>query len=179
MLEIDISETEMWDESSEQFIRVRPQKLVLEHSLISLNKWESKYMKPFLNSEKSGEELLDYIKCMTMTPNIDDSVYRCLTSDDIIKINDYINHPMTATTFHDQGKRGGGEKVVTAELIYYWMIALQIPFECQKWHLNKLLTLIRVCNIKSQPPKKMSKNQIMSRNQALNKARRAKLNSKG
>lgn len=171
---------EGWDEEKEEFVEARTQILQLEHSLISLSKWESKWCKPFLStSQKTPEEILDYIKHMTLTPNVDPVVYDRLTTENFKQIDEYINAPMTATTFSKERNGGSNKEVVTAELIYYWMIALQIPFECQKWHLNKLLTLVRVCNIKNQPPKKMSKRDLMSRNAKLNAARRQQLNTKG
>ena len=180
MLEITIPATELWDERNEEFITAKEQTLRLEHSLVSLSKWESKWCKPFLSkTNKTDEEIIDYVRCMTLTQNVPDEVYRCLTDDNIRKINEYIDAPMTATWFHEDKTKGTSREQTTSELIYYWMIALNIPFECQKWHLNRLLTLIRVCNIKNQPPKKMSKRDIMSRNAALNAARRKQLNTKG
>lgn len=180
MLEITIPATEQWDEVTEQFVSTKEQRLQLEHSLVSLSKWESKWCKSFLyTKEKTFEETLDYIRCMTITPHVAPEVYRCLTKENIKAINDYIGAPMTATYFNDNRKGHGSREQVTSELIYYWMIALNIPFECQKWHLNRLLTLIRVCNIKNQPPKKMSRSAIMSRNAALNAARRKQLGTTG
>ena len=180
MLYITIPATELHDESTNEFISVKEQTLTLEHSLVSLSKWESKWCKPFLsNKEMTTEETIDYIKCMTLTTNVQPEAYKCLTQANINKINNYISAPMTATYFSDEKGGKNNREIVTSELIYYWMIALNIPFECKKWHLNRLLTLIRVCNIKNAPPKKMSKREIMSRNAALNAARRNQLNSKG
>ena len=181
MLQIEIPlSPEGWDEEKEEFVTGKAITLQLEHSLVSLSKWESKWNKPFLaKGERTLEETLDYIKFMTLTKNVDDSVYKKLTSDNIRQINDYISAPMTATTFYDDKQPKGSKEIVTAELIYYWMIALNIPFECQKWHLNRLLTLVRVCNVKNTPPKKMSKRDIASRNAQLNAARRKQLNTKG
>lgn len=180
MLQITIPATEQWDEKNQIIIVTKEQKLQLEHSLVSLSKWESKWKKPFLTKEdKTPEETIDYIRCMTLTPNVKPEVYKCLTHDNIAKINNYISDPMTATTINMHGLSKGGKEIVTSELVYYWMVALNIPFECQKWHLNRLITLIQVCNVKNTPPKKMSKRDIMSRNAALNAARRKKYNSKG
>ena len=180
MLEIVIPETEQWDEVNQEFITSNRQILRLEHSLVSLSKWESKWKKPFLsNKEKTYEETIDYIKCMTLTQNVNDTVYNLLDKDNIEKINKYIGDPMTATTFKEDPNKKGGREIITSELIYYWMISLNIPFECQKWHLNRLLTLIKVCGIKNQPPKKMSKKDVMSRNAALHAARRKQMNSRG
>lgn len=180
MLQITIPATEQYNEETNEFITTKAQTLQLEHSLISLSKWESKWCKSFINSkDKTTEETLDYVRCMTLTPNVKPEVYRNLSSQNISDVNDYIDAPMTATVFNDMGKNGGSKEVVTAELIYYWMIANNIPFECEKWHLNRLITLIRVCNIKNTPPKKMSKHDIMSRNAALNAARRQQMNSRG
>ena len=180
MLRITIPAVEQWDEIKQEFVFTKEQTLSLEHSLVSLSKWESKWCKPFLTKqEKTLEETLDYIKCMTLTQNVDPEVYNYLTNENIKEINEYIGAPMTATYFSDEKTSKTSREQVTAELIYYWMIALNIPFECQKWHLNRLLTLIKVCNIKNQPPKKRSKKDIMSRNAALNAARRKQLNTKG
>ena len=180
MLQIVIPASELFDESKNEFVHMKEQTLCLEHSLVSLSKWESKWCKAFFSKEaKTYEETIDYIKCMTITQNVKDEVYLRLTKDNIEQINKYIEAPMTATYFSDDKNSKQNRETVTAELIYYWMITLNIPFECQKWHLNKLLTLIRVCNIKNQPPKKMSKRDIMSRNAHLNAARRNKLNSRG
>lgn len=180
MLQITIPAVELWDERKQEFVITKEQTLQLEHSLVSISKWESKWCKPFLSKqEKTFEEILDYIKCMTITQNVDPEVYNYLTNKNIEEINEYINAPMTATYFSDEKNSKPSREQVTAELIYYWMIAFNIPFECQKWHLNRLLTLIKVCNIKNQPPKKRSKKEIMSRNAALNAARRKRLNTKG
>ena len=180
MLQITIPQTELWDESKQEFVSLKEQTLQLEHSLVSLSKWESKWNKSFLSSrEKTYEETIDYIKCMTLTPNVKPEVYRGLTKSNVEQINKYIEAPMTATSFVEDKRGTGSRETITSELIYYWMIALNIPFECQKWHLNRLLTLIRVCEIKSQPPKKMSNREIMNRNSSLNSARKKQLNTRG
>lgn len=183
MLEITLPALEQWDERKEEFVTFKKElTLQFEHSLVSLSKWESKYCTPFLGRrDKTDEEILDYIKFMTLTQNVKDETYDRLfnTPGAIEKINRYINAPMTATTFvEDRSGKSNGEQV-TAELIYYWMISLQIPVEFQKWHLNKLLTLIRVCNVKNQPPKKMKPQDINARNAALNAARQRQLNTRG
>ena len=179
MLQLTIPSIEQWDEVNERFVWTKEYTLQLEHSLVSLSKWESKWHKPFLSKEeRTSEESIDYIRCMTITQNVEPEAYKYITSENIKAVTDYIAEPMTATTFHDE-KKGVNREIVTAEVIYYWMVALQIPFECQKWHLNKLIALIKVCEVKNQPPKKMSKKETMSRNAALNAARRRSLNSKG
>lgn len=181
MLQITVQLTpEGWDEENQEFVEPKTQTIQLEHSLVSLSKWESKWCKSFLSgAEKTAEETIDYIRCMTITPNVKDEVYAHLSNENIVQINKYIEAPMTATYFYENKNGGGGRETITSELIYYWMIALNIPFECQKWHLNRLLTLIRVCNIKNAPPKKMSKGEIMSRNAALNAARKQQMNTRG
>ena len=180
MLQITIPKSRLWDEENERFISIKEQTLQLEHSLVSLSKWESKWCKSFLSkNDFTDEETIDYIKCMTLTQNVKPEVYYALTQENIDKIQEYIQAPMTATCFSEDKTHRSNREVVTAELIYYWMIALNIPFECQKWHINRLLTLIRVCNIKRQPPKKRSKRELMSRNHALNAARRQQLNTRG
>lgn len=177
---------EYYDEVKEEFVTLpgRPATkectLRLEHSLVSLAKWESKWCKPFLATKKmTEEETIDYIKCMTITQNVPSAVYDNITDDNVREVAAYIDAPMTATTFSEANKGRGSREVITAEIIYHWMIALQIPPEYRKWHLNSLLTLIRVCNIKNSPPKKMGKRALMSRNAALNAARKQQLNTNG
>lgn len=171
---------EIFDDAKQEFVTPETKTLQLEHSLVSLSKWESKWCKPFFSKEeKTPEETIDYIKCMTITQNVKDEVYSFLTRDNIMQINKYIEAPMTATTFPKNKKGGGSREIITSELIYYWMIELNIPSEYQKWHLNRLLTLIQVCNVKNEPSKKMSNKEIMSRNRALNAARKKKLNTRG
>lgn len=180
MLRIKIPAVEYYDERKQEFFSIKEQTLRLEHSLASLSKWESKWCKPFYSrSDKTNEEIMDYIRCMAIDEDVSPECYLHLTTSNIDEIMAYINAPMTATTFRDDKTNKSSREIVTAELIYHWMIELGIPFECQYWHLNKLLTLVKVRNIKLQPPKKMSKRDIMSRNAALNAARRQKLNTKG
>lgn len=179
MLKIVVPASDLFDEANDLFIQGKEQVLQLEHSLVSLSKWESKWKKPFLSKDdKTLEETIDYIKCMTITQNVDDTVYYRLTNENILAVNAYIDNPMTATSFGKEEGRGSKE-VITAEIIYYWMIAHTIPFECQKWHLNRLLTLVRVCNIKNAPAKKMSKRDAARRNAELNAQRRAALKTGG
>lgn len=179
MLKLQINENTLWNEKKEEFIEIPKTTLQLEHSLVSLSKWESKTHKPFLTTKLDNEETLEYVKCMIITPNnVDPNVVYGLTNKNIIEIKNYITDPMTATYFTNT-KDEKSKEIITSEVIYYWMISLQIPFECQKWHLNRLLTLIRVCNEKNAPEKKMSKNEIMARNRALNEQRKAKYKTKG
>lgn len=180
MLEITVPATEMFDEANQEFITYKEQTLQLEHSLISLSKWESKWHKAFLSKrEKTSEETIDYVRCMTITKNVDPSVYTRLTRENVEQINKYIEDPMTAVYFPEDKRTGSSGDTVTSELIYYWMISLNIPQEYQKWHLNRLLALIKVCNIKNSSGKKMSKGDVMRRNASLNAARRAKMHSNG
>lgn len=183
MLTLQILAGEFYDEEKQEFIEIRSQDIVLEHSLVSISKWEAKWKKPFLSSDKTNEELLDYIRCMTITQNVKPEVYLTLSSEQIQLINDYINDKHSATFFSDDTKKEGASRrsneIVTSELIYYWMVAQNIPWECQKWHINRLLTLIKICSIKNQSPKKMSKGDIMRRNASLNAARRKAMNSAG
>ena len=152
----------------------------MEHSLVSISKWESKWHKAFLSKkDKTEEEIFDYIKCMTLTQNVDPSVYDHLTVDNVNQIKAYIEDPMTATVINTNSSDKSNKETVTSELIYYWMIALNIPSEYQKWHINRLLKLIEVCNVKNSPPKKRSKSDIMRSNAALNAARRKQLGTRG
>lgn len=184
-LKIEVAATTLFNEKTERFIEVKPTTLTLEHSLIAISKWESKYHIPFLKEDEKTPEQLDYyFKCMTINQNVDPYVYNALTATQQKEILDYIHDPMTATWFGDDknkpGKgRGRKTEVITSELIYYWMVALQIPSEYEKWHLNRLLTLIQVCNSYNQPPKKMSKSEIIRNNDALNAARRAAMHTRG
>lgn len=180
MLKIIVPAAEYFDEINEEFIYKKEQPLQLEHSLVSLSKWESKWNKAFLGKqEKTEEEILDYIRCMTLTQNVDPEVYSRLSAENYAAINQYIEAPMTATRLCEDKTQKGNKDTVTSELIYYWMIAYNIPVEFQKWHLNRLLTLIRVCNVKNSPPKKRSKREMYQRNAALNAANKRRFNSKG
>lgn len=180
MLEIVIQSSELFDERTNEFIKTKEQKIQLEHSLVSISKWESKWHKAFLSkTPKTKEETLDYVRCMTLTQNVDKNVYLNISDYNLRLISEYIENPMTAVHFADEESEGKSKKSITSEVIYSWMIALNIPFECQKWHLNRLLTLIRVCNVKNNPKKKMNKRDIMNRNAKLNAARRKEHNTKG
>ena len=181
MLEIRIDGKELWNQEKEEFVNTKGITLRLEHSLISVSKWEAKYKRPFLSDgPKTLQETYDYIAFMSLDRNVSMTELEGITEEDYKKILDYIHDPMTATKISNNAKnKPNSNHVLTSEEIYYDMTALNIPFECEKWHLNRLLTLIRVCNVKNQPPKKMGKNELMSRNKALNAARRKRLNSKG
>lgn len=181
MLKIKIPETELWDPERNEFITVKAQTIALEHSLVSVSKWESKWCKPFLSKDqKTAEMAIDYIKAMTITQNVNDEVYLVIRNNsEILKqINEYIEAPMTATWFSESNGKGSRE-IITSEVIYYWMVSYRIPVEFQKWHLNRLLTLIRVCSEKNSEPKKMSASERNARNRALNEARRKRLKTHG
>lgn len=182
MLTIEIEEQDLFNDESQEFIKIKKQKIQLEHSLVSLSKWESKWEKPFLSTkEKTNEEIIDYIRCMTITQNVDPNVYLYLSKNNKDKISKYISANMTATKFFEAENKSGNNKqeIITAELIYYYMLRAQIPVEFQKWHLNRLTTLIKVCGIKDNPKQKMSKSELMNRNKQLNEARKKELNTKG
>lgn len=182
MIRILLPEKELYDEVNNKFVYLPSRELILEHSLVSISKWESKWHKSFLNTDdKSFDEVMDYIKCMCVEELEDENDLYRLSEENVSDINAYIQDSMTATTFSDfsDNKNTKSREIITSEIIYYWMIANNIPFECQYWHLNKLLTLIKVCSIKNSPEKKMSTSEILSRNKALNAARRKKMNSKG
>lgn len=180
MLQITISPPELWDEEKQEFISIKSQTLQLEHSLVSISKWESKWHKPFLTKEpKTFEETVDYIKCMTLTQNVKSEIYNYLSRENFKEVDDYIANPMTATTFSKEPSGKSSREQITSELVYYWMISLNIPVDFQKWHLNRLLTLIRVCNVKNAPPKKGNKSDVARNYAALNAARRKKYNTRG
>lgn len=180
MLKIVIPGVEQYDEIANIFVTTKEHTLQLEHSLVSLSKWESKWRKPFLSKEpKTTAESIDYVRCMTLTQNVDPNVYNAVTAQILAEVSAYIDAPMTATTFPKDNRGRSNREIITAEIIYYWMISHNIPFECQKWHLNRLLTLINVCNVKNGPQKKMSRKELLARNKALNAARRKRLHSRG
>ena len=180
MLTIEVPGVETFSDKTLTFSRTEPTTLQLEHSLVSLSKWESKWNKAFLGKqEKTDEEILDYVRCMTLTQNIDPEVYTRLSAENYAAINAYIEAPMTATCLIEDKQARGHKETVTSELIYYWMISYNIPVEFQKWHLNRLLTLIRVCNVKNSPPKRRSKREMWNRNAAINAANRKRFGSKG
>lgn len=180
MLKITLGDTEGYDEKTETFVTVVGDvEIELEHSLISLSKWESKFKRPFLNSDKkTSEEILYYIMAMIVSP-YPSNVLELLSQTNIDAINEYIESSESATTFGALPKRPGQGETITAELIYYWMVAFTIPFECESWHLNRLFALIRICNIKNSPQKKLSRHEIASRNHALNEQRRARFGTSG
>lgn len=180
MLELITPKTDFFDEDQEIFITRPEQVLKLEHSLLSVSKWESKWKVTFetLSQNPSQEQIVDYIRCMTIN-KVNPMIYLCLTNELIASVRDYISDSMTATTFSTNRRRSGRRQIVTSELIYYWMICYNIPFECEKWHLNRLLTLIRVCDSKQQKPSKMSTKEIYNQNRALNEARLKSLKTKG
>lgn len=179
-ISITVPERELYDEARGLIIEVPKTTLVLEHSLLSISKWEAKWHKAFLSNEKpTKEERTDYVRCMTVNQNVKPEVYYALTNKNWKDIESYMADPMTATVVNSpKPKKGRG--VITNELIYYWMCELGIPFQpCEKWHINRLLMLIQVTSIKKQPPKKMSPSSIAKRNHSLNAARRAKHHTRG
>lgn len=183
MLTIKVPGEPVFDDVSQEFSVAPPIAILeLEHSLVSLSKWESKHEKPFLETkDRTTEEQIDYIRIMLLTPDVSEEVFvkMCSAPSCVEEIAAYLNAKMTATYFHETGPPQTKKEVVTAEIIYYWMVIFQIPFTCETWHLNRLLTLIKVCNLKQEKPKKMSKGEIAARNHALNEQRKTALNTKG
>lgn len=180
MLKLTISGDEYFNEETETFETVGDVEIELEHSLISLSKWESQYQKPFLSSTtKTPEEILGYVKAMILTPNYPADLFSRFSRENYAEINAYIESKESATTFGHMPERKGRGEVITSELIYYWMVAFNIPFECERWHLNRLFALVRICNLKNQKPKKMSRSEIAARNRELNAQRRAQYNTRG
>jgi hypothetical protein len=180
MLKIVVPETELFNNETQEFHNLVSFELELEHSLISLSKWESKYQKPFLTSkDKTPEEIRGYIEAMIISPIYPPDFFTRLSTGNVKSINDYIESKESATTFGTMPERKGQGEIITSELIYYWMVAFNIPFECEYWHLNRLFSLIRVCNIKNSKPNKMSRHEIASRNRELNAIRRAQYGTSG
>lgn len=179
MLKVVIPDCEYWDYLTEEFTFIPGATIEIEHSLEAIAKWEAEKEKPFLSDKAmEADEFRDYVRCMTLTKGIDPQTYRNLSSANFREINEYMSKKMTATWFKEDKKKGGSKKVITSELIYYWMTELGIPFDCDTWHFNRLMTLIRVAS-ESQNPKKMSKKDIFGQNRSLNAMRRAKMGSKG
>lgn len=180
MLNLIIEGAEFYDETSETFHIVDDVELPLEHSLVSLSKWESELKKPFLSKdEKSPHEIRLYIKAMIISDNYPPDIVSRLSPENMSAINAYIDSSESATTFGIMPEAKGRGETVTSELIYYWMVMFNIPFECQTWHLSRLFSLIRICNLKSSKPKKMTRHELAARNHALNEKRRAQLNTSG
>lgn len=180
MLTIIVPGVELFDEKSNEFMLSVDFTLELEHSLVSLSKWESTFEKPFLaTGNRSDSEILGYIKAMTVTPDVPADVYSRLSQENLEAVNSYINARMTATWFSDDKIKSPNREIITSELIYYWMLHFNIPMECEHWHLNRLFTLIRVCSEKNAPPKKMSRAEIAARNRELNAQRKAQLKTQG
>lgn len=181
MLQIVIPKSELYDNERNEFVYIDECKITLEHSLVSISKWESKWHKPFLSSEKTYEETIDYIRCMTLTQNVKPETYLAITADNLAEIEKYVEDPMTATWFNDrrnESNNRSSKRVITSEIIYYWMISKGVPMECQKWHINRLLTLIRVIDV-SESSNKMSKSDLVKYNKALNASRKTRLNTTG
>ena len=176
MIEIDVEGRELYDDDNNLFIQIKGGHFRLEHSLLAISKWEAKYQKPFCSSDKTPEEILDYMSMM----NVDDDTFldiRGLKNEQIIKIRDYIENPMTAQKFRDDGKTQSGmpsKELVTSELVYYWMTALQIPFEAERWNFNRLIALVRLASIKNAPEKKETAAEARKRTAETNRAMRAK-----
>jgi hypothetical protein len=180
MLKITVGGTESYNDLTEEFVIVDGTELQLEHSLVSLSKWEEIFEKPFLGHEKkTGEEVLTYVKCMCLDDDIPPAVFQQLSEANFTAINDYLNAKKTATWFSDQPGAPKSSEVVTAELIYYWLTVFNIPWDAQYWHLNKLFTLIRICNVKQAKPKKMSRAEEAQRRRELNEQRKRQLGTTG
>lgn len=179
MLVITVPGMELFDQEKQEFFTKDDFVLTLEHSLVSLSKWEQKYEKPFLGQEnQTAEEMLDYIRAMILTPDVPETVINRLSEANLLQINEYLGRKMTATWFAEEAPSRSSEKI-TAELIYYWMFSLQIPMECENWHLNRLFTQIKVALVKNSKPKKMSQADQLARNRELNMRRRAQLGTRG
>jgi hypothetical protein len=180
MLKIIVPGEEYFNNATNEFETIGDFELELEHSLISLSKWESKHKKPFLgDSDKSPQELLNYVEAMILTPVYPEDLFQRFSIENFREVNQYIESTESATTFGSMPSRKGRGEVITSELIYYWMVAFTIPFECERWHLNRLFALIRICNIKNSKPQKMSRSEVAARNRELNAQRRAQYNTRG
>lgn len=180
MLKLTIPSRELYDEVEQCFIPQEEFTLELEHSLVSLSKWESFTLKPFLTNEgKTEKELEKYMEFMILSANYPEDWYRRLSEEQLLQISEYIESPQTATTFGEMPKKTGRNEIITSELIYYWLVTFQISFEVENWHLNRLFALVRICNVKQQKPTPKSKTEVARHYRELNEKRRAQANSKG
>lgn len=181
MLSINIPETELFDEETDRFMKVKPQSLNLEHSLISISKWETNHCKPFLTKEKkSTEEILDYIRCMIINPPKNVDIVKAFTSKEINEVIEYINKKKTATTVTFFSKQPHSkQETITSELVYYWMFSAGIAIECEKWPLDRLFALIKIFGAKNAPKQKGTNREYKRMQSDINAKRRAALHSKG
>lgn len=180
MLKLIVPGAELYNEVTKEFVKTETTSLQLEHSLLAISKWESKFAKAFLTqSEKTTEEGLAYVKAMIIDSDVPDEVLHQLSSENLSEINNYISSPQSATIFRELPVRGGRGETITSELIYYWMVAFNIPFECETWHISRLFSLIRICNVKNSKQKQMPKHELAARNRELNAQRRAELKTSG
>lgn len=180
MLTIVVVGHELYDQETNEFKTLGDLSLQLEHSLVSLSKWESKFEKPFLSGKAhSAEEILYYVECMILTKDYPENWFQRLTSTNMDAINAHIESKQSGTTFGQMPERKGRNEVITSELIYYWMVAFNIPFECETWHLNRLFALIRICNLKNSKPQKMGKSEQARQYRELNAKRRSQLGTSG
>lgn len=183
MLKLILPKVENWDSKKQEFVYDQEVTLELEHSLVTLSKWESKWEKPFLGPEiKSTEETIDYIRCMTLTPDVPPETYHRLSSTHFTQVNSYIDSKMSATWFNEAagaGKASRSREIITAEIIYYWLDEFKINWEAQHWHLNRLFTLVKVHNQKNVPEKKMSRRDMLSERNRLNAQRKTEMKSQG
>ena len=177
VLKILIPGKEDWDEANQCFIYSKDTVLNLKHSLVSIAKWETNWNISFLDKfgkkETTVEQVLDYIRCMTINQNIDPNVYKCLTNKNVEDVFTYIGSSMTATTFSDHLKPGR-KRIVTSELVYSWMIDFGVPFQCEKWPFDRLITLLRVCEAEHREHKKGSTSSAMKRNRDIKQRNRAR-----
>lgn len=174
-----VPEINLFDERTNEFIEIPGQEIKIEHSLVSLSKWETKWCVPFLTKEaKTDEQIRDYVRCMTLTQNVKPEIYEFMPSQIVNEALEYINAQSTATTIK-KDNAPPSRQIITSELIYGWMVTLNIPFECQKWHLNRLMMLIQVVNRLNAPSKKMPRNEMLAERRALNASRRKRLGTKG
>jgi hypothetical protein len=179
ILKVPLSEEEFFNEETHEFEDGETFTLELMHSLASLSKWESKFEKPFLTSvEKTFEETMYYIEAMTLTPNVPPEIYLKLSAQNMLDIKNYIDAKMTATWFKAEESKRPSE-TITAEIIYYWMISLNIDLEWENRHLSRLMTLVQVINEKNKPPQKLSPRAAAAQQRKLNAERQKQLGTKG
>jgi hypothetical protein len=172
MLTITVLGEEHWDQENEKFVYPDSFKLELEHSLVSLSKWESKWEVPFLGEKpKTTEMVLDYIECMILTPDPPADWISKLSKENIEEITAYFDSKQSATWFNDHHPEPKTGETITSELVYYWLDICDIDWQAQYWHLNRLLTLVKIHTVKQAKPKPMSRSEMLRRRRALNKQR--------
>lgn len=179
---------ELFDEETNTFLHPVGKKLHLEHSLLSISKWEAEWEIPFLNTDKTSEQSLSYIKCCVLDDDFDELLLNTLSDKNILDFNAYLSKGMTAKKIIDlrsslsqkrKSRRPASQKALTSEDIYYSMIQFHVWKECEEWPLQRLLSLLQLCSLKSNSTGEMSKSDQAKFYREENARRKAKYHTNG